>query len=169
MKNRLMTAAAAAALSLSLIGGSVSAQELGLQQLRDAATSSLAQLGMSTAMIDTLTLDELARIQAATSGSSTEAATREQVETILREAEERIAAGGAVTPTGPVGDITAGSLEGDAVVAANVSSYLAQLGMNDVDAAALSSDQLLQIQALQPLNESDEMKRRRIEEIVGTN
>ncbi len=169
MKNRLMTAAAAAALSLSLMGGAASAQELGLQQLQDSATTSLAQLGMSTEMVDSLTLEELSQIQAATSGSSSEAGAREQVETILRSAEERIAAGGAVAPTGPVGDITAGSLEGDTVVAANVSSYLAQLGINDVDAAALSADQLLQIQALQPLNESDEMKRRRIEEIVGTN
>lgn len=160
---------AAAALSLSLIAGAVSAQELGLQQLQDSATTSLAQLGMSAEMVDSLTLEELAQIQAVTSGSATEAATRQQVETILRGAEERIAAGGAETPSGPAGDITPGSLEGDRVVAANVGTFLTQIGMHDVDVNSLSQDKLLQIQSLQESDQSADMMRRQVEEIIGTN
>jgi hypothetical protein len=143
MKSRLMAAAAAAALSLSLVGGSVSAQELGLQQLQDSATSTLAQLGMSTEMVGSLTLEELAQIQSVTSGSATEAAQIQQIETILRGAEERIAAGGAVEPTGTTGDITPGALEGDRVVAANVGTFLTQIGMHDVDVNTLSTEELL--------------------------
>lgn len=166
MKSRLMTAAA---LSLSLMAGAVSAQELGLQQLQDSATTSLAQLGMSTEMIDSLTLEELAQIQGLTSGSLTEAEKRQQVETVLRGAEERIAAGGAETPSGPAGDITAGDLEADQAVAANVGTFLTRIGMHDVDVNALSQDKLLQIQSLQESDEAPEMMRRQVEEIIGTN
>lgn len=166
MKNRLMTAAA---LSLSLMAGAASAQELGLQQLQDSATTSLAQLGMSTEMVESLTLEELAQIQSVTSGSATEAAARQQVETILRGAEERIAAGGAEVPSGPAGDITPGNLEGDQVVAANVGTFLTQIGMHDVDVNSLSQDKLLQIQSLQESDESADMMRRQVEEIIGTN
>lgn len=169
MKSRLMTVAAAAALSLSLAGGAASAQELGLQQLRDSAVSTLAQLGMSTEMVDSLTLEELARIQSVTSGSATEAAQIQQIETIMREAEERIAEGGAVEPTGTTGDITPGTLEGDRVVAANVGTFLTQIGMHDVDVNSLSTEELLQIQSVQQTNDSDDMMRQAVEEIIGTN
>ena len=115
MNNRMLSAVSAAALSLSLMTGAAFAQDdLALKQLQDSATSSMAQLNMDTSMVDMLTLEELTRIQATTSGTVADNAKVQQIETILRDADARIAAGGAVVPEGPVGDLTTDDLTADA-------------------------------------------------------
>lgn len=168
MKNRLVTAASATALSIALMAGGAFAQDLGLKQLQDQATTTFAQLSLDTSKIDQLTLDELTRIQSVSVSSGTPDTKVQRIETILREADERIAAGGAVTPSGPAGDITADDLEGDMVVKANVGAFLAQLGIaGDYDVEALSTDQLLQIQSIQGSNDDASVQRTRVEELLS--
>lgn len=168
MTNRFYTAVSAAALSLSLMTGAAFAQDdLGLKQLQDSAISAMAKLNMDTSMVDMLTLDELAQIQAATNGSIADTAKVGRVNEILTTAEERIAAGGAVVPQGAAGDITNADLEGDQVVKANVGAYIAQLGLNDrIDVDTLSTDQLLQVQLIQQGNENDGEKKMKVEQLI---
>lgn len=168
MKIRMFAAVSAAALSLSLISGAALAQvDLGLKQLQDSATASMSALNMDTSMVDILTLDELARIQAVTSSQVSDNAKMQQIETIQRDADARIAAGGAVVPSGPPGDLTTEDLAADAVVKANVGAYLAQLGLSDkIDVDKLTTDQLLQVQLVQESSEGDAEKRMRIENML---
>ncbi len=161
------TAVSAAALSLSLLSGAAFAQELGLKQLQDSATAAMVQLNMDTAMVDALTLDELARIQGITSSTYSETSKVRKIETVLRAADERIAAGGAVAPTGAVGDITNDDLDGDQVVKANVGVFVAQLGLNDqIDVDTLTTDQLLQLQLIQQSGDGDASQRMRVENLL---
>lgn len=165
MKTRLLAAVSAGMLSLS--GLAIAQEDLGLKQLQDSATASLSQLNMDTSMVDMLTLDELAQIQATSSLGIGEQAKTQRITTILRDAEARIAAGGAVTPSGPAGDITTDDLAGDKVVAANVGAFLAQLGLSDeIDVDSLTTEQLLQVQLVQESSDGDAAKRMRIENML---
>lgn len=165
MKYRLFSAAA---VSLSLLASAAPAQDLGLQQLQDSATAGMSQLGMDVSMVDVLTLEELAQIQSVTGGGDAEETKVRRIETILRDAEARIAAGGAVVPSGPPGDVTPADLAGDRVVKANVGSFIAELGMNDeVNVDTLSTDQLLQIQLVQGTRDTDEEKRMAVERLLA--
>lgn len=158
----------AAALTLSLLASAASAQDLGLKQLQDSATAGMSQLGMDVSMVEMLTLDELAQIQSITGGGDADDTKMRRIETILRDAEARIAAGGGVTPSGPTGDVTAEDLAGDRVVKANVGAFIAQLGINDeVNVDTLSTDQLLQVQLIQGTSDTDEEKRMAVMEAVG--
>lgn len=167
MKTRMLSAVSAAALSLSVLSGVAFAQDLGLKQLQDSQTSAMAQLNMDTSMVDSLTLEELTRIQGVTSGTTAENSKVLAIETILRDADARIAAGGAVVPTGTLGDITTEDLAGDMVVKANVGAYIAQLGLNDqIDVEALSTDQLLQVQLIQGSSEGEAQQRMKVEQLL---
>jgi len=167
MLRRLLTAASAVTLSLALMAP-VHAQDLGLKQLQDSAVSSLAQLGMDTSMVERLTLEELAQIQSVTGGGDPESVKVQRIETIFRDAEERIAAGGAVEPSGPAGDLTTQDLAGDAVVKANVGAYLAQLGLaSEVDVDTLTTDELLQVQLVQGSTDSEDEQRAKIEALLA--
>jgi hypothetical protein len=93
MFRRLLVAASAAALSLAL-AAPVVAQDLAMRQLQDSALTSFAQLGLDTAAIDRLTMEELTQVQAVTSSGDNDQTKIQRIETILRDAEARIAAGG---------------------------------------------------------------------------
>jgi len=105
--NRIFATASAALLALALTAPALTAQDLGLKQLQDSAVSNMAKLGMDTSMVEVLTLDELAQIQAITNSGESEQSQKGRLDTVLRTAEERIATGGAVVPTGPAGDTEA--------------------------------------------------------------
>ena len=144
--NRIFATASAALLALALTTPAVTAQDLGLKQLQDSAVSSMAKLGMDTSMVEVLTLDELAQVQAITNSGESEQSQKGRIDTVLRTAEERIATGGAVVPTGPVGDIQASDLEGIDDVRHSVRAEIAELGLNsEVDVDQLTNDQLMQI------------------------
>lgn len=144
--NRIFATASAALLALALTAPALSAQDLGLKQLQDSAVSSMAKLGMDTSMVEVLTLDELAQVQAITNSGESEQSQKGRIDTVLRTAEERIATGGAVVPTGPVGDIQASDLEGIDDVRHSVRAEIAELGLNsEVDVDQLTNDQLMQI------------------------
>lgn len=167
MKNRIYSIVSAAALSLALTGGAVHAQDLALKQLQDSAVSSMSKLGMDTAMVPELTLEELTQIQSVLAGAGSDGAKTDRIDTILRDADARIAAGGAVTPTGPAGDVTPEDLEGDMVVRANVGAYIAQLGMQDeVDVDMLSTDQVLQVQSIMNSDRDEGAARMAIQQTV---
>ncbi len=167
MKTRLVSAVSAAALSVALFGAAAAQEDLGLKQLQDTASSTLAQLNVDTTLVPALTLDELAQIQAITSSSGPDQTKVGRIETILRAADERIAAGGAVAPTGAVGDVSTDDLAGDRVVAANVGAYIARLGLADqIDVDALSTDQLLQVQLISESSEGDTQQRARVEQLL---
>ncbi|MBA3324925.1 MAG: hypothetical protein H0T41_06540 [Rhodobacteraceae bacterium] len=164
MNYRLLSAAA---VSFSLLASAASTQDLGLKQLQDSATAGMSQLGMDVSMVEMLTLEELAQIRSITGGGDAEETKTRRIETILRDAEGRIAAGGAVTPQGTTGDISADDLEGDMVVKANVGAFLAQLGMAEqVDVDTLTTDELLQVQLVQGTDDTMEEKRMAIEELL---
>lgn len=144
--NRIFATASAALLALALTAPGLSAQDLGLKQLQDSAVSSMAKLGMDTSMVEVLTLDELAQVQAITNSGESEQSQKGRIDTVLRTAEERIATGGAVVPTGPAGDIQASDLEGIDDVRHSVRAEIAELGLNsEVDVDQLTNDQLMQI------------------------
>lgn len=164
---RLLLAASAAVLSLSLAAPAATAQDLGLQQLQDSAVSNMAKLNMSTEMVPVLTLDELAQIQAITNSGGSEQSQKDRIDTVLRSAEERIADGGAVTPTGPAGDVSAADMEAITDIRESVRTSVAQMGMNaEVDVDQLTNDQLMQIHLISQGEGSESAKKMQIEKIV---
>ncbi len=127
----------------------------------------MSQLGMDTTMVPELTLEELSQIQSIGSSGDADAMKEDRIDTVLRGADERIAAGDVATPTGPVGDVTPADLEGDMVVKANVGAYIAQLGMQDeVNVDMLSTDELLQIQSIMNSDRDEGEARMAIQQTV---
>ncbi len=167
MKSRMFSAVSAAAISLTLFAGAASAQDLGLQQLQDTATMSLSQLGIDTTMIDSLTLEELTLIQGITSGSETDMVKSDRIGTVMRDAEARIAAGGAVVPTGTVGDVQASDMTSTVVLEASVGQELAKLGMEEIVVENLSDQQLMEIQNVSSGTQSEDVKKQQIELILA--
>lgn len=165
---RLLMAASAAALSLTLAAPALHAQDLGLKQLQDSASTNMAKLGMQTDMVPVLTLDELAQIQAITGSGDSTQGQKDRVETVLRSAEERIADGGAVIPTGPKGDINAADLEGIDDIRHSVRADIAQMGMNsEIDVDRLTNDQLMRIHLISQSNAASSEKKMQIEKIAA--
>jgi hypothetical protein len=165
--NRIFATASAALIALAMTAPTLSAQDLGLKQLQDSASSNMAKLGMDTSMVEVLTLDELAQIQAITnSGGSTESQ-KGRLDTVLRTAEERIAAGGAVAPTGAVGDIQASDLEGIDDIRHSVRAEIAELGLNtEIDVDQLTNDQLMQVHSTTQRNMNESEKKMAIRTLL---
>lgn len=168
--NRLLAAASAAMISLALTTPVLHAEDLGLKQLQDTATQQMAKLNMDASMVDVLTLEELTRIQGFTSGDLADSEKVAHIETVLREAGARIAAGGAVVPRGAPGDLTAADLEGVADIRHSVRADVARLGMNaDIDVDALSNDQLMRIHLITQGVANEAEQKMQIEKIVTEN
>lgn len=164
---RYLAAASAAMISLAL-ASPISAQDLGLKQLQDSAVSSMAQLNMDTSMVDVLTLEELTRIQGITSGDFAPNEKVAHIETVLREADERIAAGGAVVPSGPAGDLNMGDLDSTTDIRHSVRAEIAELGLNgEIDVDALSDDQVMQIHLITQNTSNTSEQRVQIQNIVA--
>jgi hypothetical protein len=169
MKNRFVITVSAAALSLSLIGGAVFAQdELGLRQMQDAVTTSLSQLNVDTSMVESLTLDELTQIQAVASTSGNDKVKTDRIGVILADAEKRIAGGGSVIPRAADGDVSADDLDADMVLKANLQKNLNQAGVTKaVDPESLTTEQLTQIELISSGTESNNVKRMEIEKVLA--
>ncbi|MBP7240722.1 hypothetical protein [Amaricoccus sp.] len=163
---RYLAAASAAMISLAL-AAPVAAEDLALKQLQDSAMTSMAQLNMDTSMVDVLTLEELTRIQGLTSGALSPSEKVAQIEAVLRDADERIATGGAVIPSGPPGDITTGDLDGITDIRHGVRAEIAKLGMNsEVDVDTLTDDQLMRIHLVTQSVSNEGAQKMQIEKIV---
>lgn len=168
--NRIFATASAALLSLALTAPALTAQELGLKQLQDSAVSNMAKLGMDTSMVEVLTLDELAQIQAITNSGESEQSQKGRLDTVLRTAEERIADGGAVVPTGPAGDIQASDLEGIDDVRNSVRAEIAELGLNtEIDVDKLTNDQLMQVNLTLQQSANESEKKMKVRKLLETN
>jgi hypothetical protein len=165
--NRIFATASAALLALAMTAPALSAQDLGLRQLQDSASSSMAKLGMDTSMVEVLTLDELAQVQAITSSGGSTQSQKDRLDTVLRTAEERIAAGGAVAPTGAAGDIQASDLEGIEDIRHSVRAEIAELGLNsEIDVDKLTNDQLMQIHLTTQNNSNESEQKMQIRKLV---
>lgn len=168
--NRLLAAASAAMISLALTAPVLHAEDLGLKQLQDTATQQMAKLNMDTSMVDMLTLDELTRVQAFLSGNSTNSQKVAHIQTVLRDADERIAAGGAVVPKGATGDLTTEDLEAVTDIRQSVRTEIAELGMNStIDVDALSEDQLMRVHLIAQTVSNEGERKMQIEKIVMEN
>ncbi|PJN95966.1 hypothetical protein CNY89_05355 [Amaricoccus sp. HAR-UPW-R2A-40] len=168
--NRIFATASAALLALALTAPALTAQDLGLKQLQDSAVSNMAKLGMDTSMVEVLTLDELAQIQAITNSGESEQSQKGRLDTVLRTAEERIATGGAVVPTGPAGDIQASDLEGIDDVRHSVRAEIAELGLNtEVDVDKLTNDQLMQVNLTLQQSANESEKKMKVRELLQIN
>jgi hypothetical protein len=168
--NRIFATASAALLAVALTAPALSAQDLGLKQLQDSAMSNMAKLGMDTSMVEVLTLDELAQVQAITNSSESEESQKGRIDTVLRTAEERIAEGGAVVPTGPVGDIQASDLEGIDDVRNSVRAEIAELGLNtEIDVDKLTNDQLMQVNLTLQQSANESEKRMKVRTLLESN
>jgi hypothetical protein len=150
-------------------GSAAPAEDLGLRQLRDSATTLLSQLGMDTAALDALSLDELAQVQAVGSGSATDSEKVGQIERIIAGADARIMSGDTAAATGAAGDVTSADLSSTAGLEASVGQDLAQLGYASDVTDALTDDQLMQIQLIRSSSEGDAAQRAKIEQIIGAN
>lgn len=174
MKNRLLAAASAAVLSFTLTAGAVGAQELGMLQLQDNARQQFAQLGLDSAIIDSMTMEELSQVQAATSIEGSEQDKIKRVNVIVADAEERLAQGGAAAQGGEAapqvaqGDASGGALDDITVIKETVRQNISRLGMtSEVDVDSLSDEQLMQIHLLGDEETSEDQQRQQIEQIVS--
>lgn len=141
---KLPTATATAfAVSLALLAAPVSAQGFS-----DSAAAGLAKLGIS-APVDSLTNDQVAQITNILASSDTDAIKKSHIESVLGRNE--------ATATGRLGV---------AQMRSSATSDLAQLGIQaDVDTLTLS--QLGQIQNVVASNDSTDVKKQRVEGIIG--
>lgn len=145
------------------------AEDLGLMQLRDSGTTTLARLGMDTAPLDTLTRDELAQIETIGSSGASRNEKIGQIERILAAADQRIASGDTAPATGAAGDITSADLSSTAGLEASVGQDLAQLGYSADVTNGLTDDQLMQIQLIRSGSGNELTQRSQIEQIIGSN
>jgi hypothetical protein len=145
VRRNLLTAVSAAALSLSLLGAPALAQT---QQLDDSVSIGLAELGIDTGG-RVIRADQLAQIENVLASSETDEIKRAQIDEIL---------GNEATATGRLGvDQLRDSVAAD----------MAQLGMDTEVVGTLTADQLASIENVMASNETDEIKRARIEEILA--
>ncbi len=166
MNRKLLSAVSAAALSMSLLAGVAGAQDLGLQQLQDSARISMARVGVETDMVDSLTLEELTRIEAVSSGTTPDNAKADQIEIILTEAEARIASGTPASAEGATGDVDVETLNSAQVLESSVGKQLSELGFNDVDVRALTVGELIEIELITGGSYSTDQQRDQIEQIL---
>lgn len=138
-----LTTVSAAALSLALLAAPASAQGF-----NDATEAGLAKLGIQ-APVELLTTEQVAQITNVLASTDSDATKKQHIETILGENE--------ATATGRLG---VGQMRSSAT------SDLAQLGIQaDVDSLTLS--QLAQIQNVVASGDSTDVKKGRVEEILG--
>jgi hypothetical protein len=143
---KLLTAASAAALTLSLLSGApVLAQA---QQLDESTVAGLENIGIDTAGL-VISEDQAGQIEDVLASGDEDAVKRAQVEEIL---------GGPAAATGQPGS---GQLPDSAA------TDLAQLGIDTEGVGTLSQEQLASIENVMASNDSDEIKRAQIEDILG--
>jgi hypothetical protein len=157
MKNHILTTVSAVALAVALSATAVSAQDLAQTQLQDSATTTFAQLGLDTAVIDVLTVDELAQIETVASGSSSNEEKSEQIMLIVADAEARMP----TEPAAPSEDLGLTQLRDSAT------TTLSQLGMDTSALDAMSLDELAQVQAVGSGSATDNEKVGQIERIIA--
>jgi hypothetical protein len=134
----------ALALALALAGSPLAAQGFD-----DATAAGLAKLGIQAPPVETLSVEQRAEIQNVLGSSDTDDAKRAQIGLILGEE---------ATATGRLG---VGQLQ------SSVGAGLAQLGIDASGVDQLTLAQLAQIENVMAGGEADDVKRMRIEEIIG--
>jgi hypothetical protein len=139
-----LSTVSAAALSLALIAGPVAAQGF-----TDAAAANLAKLGVQTPPIESLTTEQVAQITNVLAANEADSTKRMRIEEIL---------GNEATATGRLG---ARQLRDSAV------SDLAQLGIDASAVDMLTLSQLAQIENVMSGSDTQDVKKLRVEEIVG--
>lgn len=126
----------------------VETQRLGGDQLRSSVSADLAALGMDTEGVDLLSIEQLAAIENVTGSSEyTDTQKRAQVSEIM---------GTTVSGEGAMG------ANQDAIMA-----DIASLGINTSEIGVLTSDQMAQIQTVMSSSDTDDIKRRHVEQIIA--
>jgi hypothetical protein len=141
---RTVSWAAATALVTALAGAPLFAQGFD-----DATAAGLAKLGVQAPPVESISVEQQAEIQNVISSSDTDANKRRQIELILGEQ---------ATATGRLG---VGQLQ------SSVGAGLAQLGVDASGVDQLTLSQLAQIENVMGGGDSDNVKKMRIEEIIG--
>jgi hypothetical protein len=134
----------ALALALALAGAPLAAQGFD-----DATAAGLAKLGIQGPPVEALSVEQQAEIQNVLNSGDTDDAKRAQIDLILGEQ---------ATATGRLG---VGQLQ------SSVGAGLAQLGVDASGVDQLTLAQLAQIENVLAGGEADDVKRMRIEEIIG--
>jgi hypothetical protein len=146
VRRNLFSAASAAALSLALVAG---APAIG-QGLDDAAARGLAQLGIQAPPTESLSTEQVAEIQNVLSSTDTDDIKRARIQEILGGSE--------ATATGRLGVRQLQS---------SVGADLASIGIDTSGLDMLTLGQLAQIENVMNTDEPDDIKRMRVEEIIG--
>ncbi len=146
MKNKLLTAVSAAALSLTIVSaGPVWSQE---QQLSDSANIGMSSLGIDTTGL-MVTADEAAQIENVLGSSDEDSLKKARIEEIID---------GEATATGRLGTDQLRS---------SASADMAALGIDTEMVPMLSVEQLAEIQNVSGSSVTDDSKRAQINEIIG--
>ena len=144
MKRTVISVGTAAALALALIGTPLAAAGFD-----DATAAGLAKLGIQAPPVDSLSVEQQAQIQNVLASSDTNEAKRAQIDLILGEQ---------ATATGRLG---VGQLR------SSVSADLARMGIDASGVDSLTLSQLAQIENVMAGGETSDVKKMRVEEIVG--
>ena len=146
MRRTLLSAANAAALSLALVAGT----PILAQGLDDAAARGLAQLGIQAPPTESLSTEQVAQIQNVLSSTDADDAKRARIQEILGLSE--------ATATGRLGVRQ---------LQASVGADLASIGIDTSGLDMLTLGQLAQIENVMSGGDPDDIKRMRVEEIIG--
>ena len=145
MRRTLLSAASAAALSLALVAGT----PILAQGLDDAAARGLAQLGIQAPPTESMTTEQVAEIQNVLSSTDTDESKRARIQQIL---------GNEATATGRLGVRQLQS---------SVGADLAAIGIDTSGLEMLTLTQLAQIENVMGGDDPDDIKKMRVEEIIG--
>jgi hypothetical protein len=145
VKRKFLTAVSATALSLALLAGAPA----GAQGLDDATASGLAALGI-TGPVEALDTETVAQIKNVLSSTDDDSLKRQRIEQLLG------------TETATATDrLGVGQLQD------SVSADLASIGMDASGVEMLTLDQLAQIEGVMSSDDDTDIKRARVEEIMG--
>jgi hypothetical protein len=145
VKRSLFSAASAAALSLALL----SAGPVASQGFDDTTARGLAVLGISTPPVETLSTDQVAQIQNVINSTDNDETKKDRIKQIL---------GNQATNT---------SRLGVAQLQDSVAADLAQLGIDASAVPSLTLTQLAQIEAAMSTNDTADIKKAKVGEIIG--
>jgi hypothetical protein len=146
VRRNLFSAVSAAALSLALVAG---APAIG-QGLDDAAARGLAQLGIQAPPTESMSTEQVAEIQNVLSSTDTDDVKRARIQEILGGSE--------ATATGRLGVRQLQS---------SVGADLASIGIDTSGLDMLTLGQLAQIENVMAGSDPDDIKKMRVEEIIG--
>lgn len=171
MKRILFAAVSATALATGFMAATptpVMAQMMA-QQLQDSVTNGMAQLGMDTRMVGMMTLMQLQEIELTLNGTDTDEVKMGRIETVMADASMMPGGMGTMSSEGMASGGMSG-MSGASGLEEIVRTDLAQLGISDeVDVNALTVGQLSEVTLVMNGTDTDDVKRGRVEQILGLN